>query len=56
MWRARTAVVDAVHEAFDREGIEIPFPQRTVSRREGEVLAEGEAREVAAADGGGDGS
>ena len=40
MWRARTAVVDAVHEAFDREGIEIPFPQRTVSRREGEVGAE----------------
>lgn len=40
MWRARTAVVDAVHEAFDREGIEIPFPQRTVSRREGEVVAE----------------
>jgi small-conductance mechanosensitive channel len=54
MWRAKTAVVDAVHEAFDREGIEIPFPQRTLSQREGEVLAEGEGVEVAAADGGGD--
>ena len=51
MWRARTAVVDAVHEAFDREDIEIPFPQRTVSRREGEVVAEGESREAAAVDG-----
>lgn len=40
MWRARTAVVDTVYEAFDREGIEIPFPQRTVSRREGGVGAE----------------
>ena len=40
MCRARTAIVDAVYEAFDREGIEIPFPQRTVSRREGEVVAE----------------
>jgi small-conductance mechanosensitive channel len=54
MWRTRTDVVDAVHEAFDREDIEIPFPQRTVSRREGEVIAEGEDREVAAADGGAD--
>ncbi|MFB6157674.1 MAG: mechanosensitive ion channel family protein [Haloferacaceae archaeon] len=55
-WRAKTAVIDAVHEAFDREGIEIPFPQRTLSEREGEVLAEadGEAAGVAAADGGED--
>ena len=58
MWRAKTAVVDAVHEAFDREGIEIPFPQRTVSRREGEVVAEaggGTVGGIAAANGSGDG-
>jgi small-conductance mechanosensitive channel len=56
MWRAKTAVVDAVHEAFDREGIEIPFPQRTVSRREGEVVAGGDGAVdgIAAADGSGD--
>lgn len=28
-WRARTAVIRAVKAAFDREGITIPFPQRT---------------------------
>jgi small-conductance mechanosensitive channel len=32
-WRARTAIVTAVKEAFEREGIAIPFPQRTVSGR-----------------------
>jgi len=47
-WRARTAIVAAVKDAFEREGIDIPFPQRTVSNRgtsdgavAGEVRAEG---------------
>lgn len=33
-WEARTAVIRAVKEAFDREGISIPFPQRTLLARE----------------------
>jgi small-conductance mechanosensitive channel len=34
MWRARTEVVGAVKAAFDDEGIDIPFPQRTLGGRE----------------------
>lgn len=49
-WRARTAVIAAVKEAFEDEGIEIPFPQRALSTRnpDGEVpLGRGaEASEV----------
>jgi len=37
-WRARSAVVRAVKDAFEAEGITIPFPQRTVSGRDGPVL------------------
>jgi small-conductance mechanosensitive channel len=33
-WRTRTAVVSAVKEAFDREGVKIPFPQRELMGRE----------------------
>ncbi|MFB6253650.1 MAG: mechanosensitive ion channel family protein [Halobacteriaceae archaeon] len=32
-WRAKTAVVQAVKQSFDAEGIKIPFPQRELSDR-----------------------
>jgi len=34
MWRANTEVIGSVKEAFDREGVDIPFPQRSLSGRE----------------------
>lgn len=43
MWTAKTDVVGAVRAAYEREGIEIPFPQRTLGAREGAGLALGEA-------------
>lgn len=33
-WRAQNAVVDAVKEAFEAEGIKIPYPQRELTGRE----------------------
>jgi len=59
MWRARTAVIEAVTDAYAAEGIKIPFPQRELmGRTEEGGFALGESREAAppAPDGGsGDG-
>jgi len=61
MWRANTEVVRSVKEAFEREGIEIPFPQRTLGGRDAGLRvvsdAAGESAEPTAEatpDGGGD--
>jgi small-conductance mechanosensitive channel len=32
-WRAKQAVIKSVNDAFDREGIKIPYPQRELSGR-----------------------
>jgi len=50
-WRARTAVVKSVKEAFDREGVKIPFPQRELTGRQesGGFRVAGEAGAVAEA-------
>ncbi|MFB6302141.1 MAG: mechanosensitive ion channel family protein [Haloferacaceae archaeon] len=40
-WRARTAVVAAVHDAFSEADIAIPFPQRELSARDGEAVLAG---------------
>lgn len=43
-WAAQTAVIEAVKDAFDDEGVTIPFPQRTLGERgDGLRIAEGEA-------------
>ncbi|MFB6102644.1 MAG: mechanosensitive ion channel family protein [Haloplanus sp.] len=33
MWRARTAVIEAITDAYEEEGIKIPFPQRELMGR-----------------------
>jgi len=58
MWRARTAVIEAVTDAFEREGIKIPFPQRELMGRTEEggfAIAEGERTASAPAPDGGEG-
>lgn len=40
-WNARTAVIEAVKAEFDEAGITIPFPQRTLSARGGELALAG---------------
>jgi len=58
MWRARTAVINAVTDAFGEEGIKIPFPQRELMGRVEEggfALAEGAERAAPTPDGDGGG-
>ena len=42
-WRAQNAVIEGVKTAFEREGIDIPFPQRAVSDRRAGVDVEPDA-------------
>ncbi|MFC4450336.1 mechanosensitive ion channel family protein [Halorussus aquaticus] len=54
-WRARTAVIESVKAAFDREGVKIPYPQRELTGREesgGFRLAGEPGMREATADGG----
>jgi small-conductance mechanosensitive channel len=53
-WRARTAVIGAVTDAYEAEGIKIPFPQRELMGRteEGGFALAGGDRPTAAVDGG----
>jgi small-conductance mechanosensitive channel len=58
MWRARTAVIEAVTDAYEAEGIKIPFPQRELMGRTEEggfAIAGDERREPAPAPDGGSG-
>ena len=48
MWQTRTRVVARITEAFDEAGIEVPFPQRTVSMRSEGAGETEEAMEPAA--------
>ncbi|WP_251343983.1 mechanosensitive ion channel family protein [Haloplanus halophilus] len=55
MWRARTAVIEAVTDAYADEGIKIPFPQRELMGRAEEgglAIAEGREAQAATPDGG----
>ena len=57
MWRARTAVIEAVTDAYADAGIKIPFPQRELMGRAEEgglAIAEGAERPMPATDGDGD--
>lgn len=54
-WRAKQSVIKAVTEAFRREGITIPYPQRELSGRDDESEVLHDAREATAqTDGSGD--
>jgi small-conductance mechanosensitive channel len=55
-WRARTAVIRAVSDAYDEAGIKIPFPQRELMGRteEGGFAIAGSDRSAPTPDAGGD--
>jgi small conductance mechanosensitive channel len=58
MWRARTAVIEAITEAYEEAGIKIPFPQRELMGRTEEggfAIAEGERPASAPTPDGGEG-
>jgi small-conductance mechanosensitive channel len=52
LWRARTNVVEAVKNAYDDAGIDIPFPQRTLSPRDDAAVTGGIRGRRPAPDGG----
>jgi len=57
MWRARTAVIEVLTDAYAEEGIKIPFPQRELMGRTEEggfAIASGDERAAPAPDGGED--
>ncbi len=55
VWRARTAVVKTVKEAFADAGIEIPFPQRTLGTRDADAVVPPETAPRPTPDGGDEG-
>jgi small-conductance mechanosensitive channel len=45
-WRAQTAVMEAIKDAYDDAGITIPFPQRTLGARDASIQVDAPATEA----------